>query len=205
LLDVPKGYNPAGVLTLALSPNSTVYPPGSSQREAYYREALARVQAIPGIQSAGLASMTPLKGLYDIMWIQIEGRQPFPQGQEPVVDANVISPEYFQAMGIELRAGRPFSAEDGAGAQLAIIINETIARRFFPNENPVGRRLLMGTTARTIVGVVGDTRQLSLDQKVHLEVYFPYMQYPYSVMNVAARVASGQNNPAGLASLTAAI
>jgi predicted permease len=139
------------------------------------------------------------------MWFQIEGRPPFQTGQEPTVDANFITPEYFQAMGIRLRSGRPFTAQDGAGAPQVIIINETIARLFFPNENPVGHRLLFGATPRTIVGVVGDTRNFSLDQEVRLEVYLSYLQYPSSVMNLAVRVVSGQNNPASLASMAATI
>jgi putative ABC transport system permease protein len=205
LLDVPKGFNPDGVLTLVLSPNSAKYPPRTPQRNAYYGEALARVQALPGIQSASLASLTPLEGVNEIMWFQIEGRPPFERGKEPTANANAISPEYFRAMGIELRAGREFTAQDVAAAPQVIIINETIARRFFPNENPVGHRLLMGPIPKTIVGVVGDTRHFSLDQEVRLEVYRPYLQHQNAVMNMAVRVAPGQNNPAGLSGLAAAI
>src|SRR5262245_6160670 len=163
LLAVPKGFNPDGVLTLVLAPNSAKYPPGSPQRIAYYQEALTRVQALPGIQSSGLASLTPLEGRYSRALLQIEGRTPFERGQEPVVDINLISPEYFQTMGIEVRAGRPFAAQDGAEAPKVVIINETIARRFFHNESPIGHRLLMGQIPRTIVGVASDTRHLGLD------------------------------------------
>jgi predicted permease len=205
LLDVPKGFNPEGVLTLVLSPNSVKYPPRSPQRNTYYGEALARVQALPGILSAGLASLTPLEGVNEIMWFQIEGRSPFEQGKEPTTNANAISPEYFQAMGIELRAGRPFAELDSAAAPQVMIINETFARRFFPSENPVGHRLLMGPIPKTIVGVVSDTRHFSLDQEVRLEVYRPYLQHQNSVMNLAVRVAPSQNNPTSLSSMAAAI
>jgi putative ABC transport system permease protein len=205
LLDVPKGFNPDGVLTLGLSPNSAKYPPRSPQRNAYYREALARVQTLPGIQSASMASLTPLEGLNEIMWFQIEGRSPFEQGREPTANVNLISPEYFQAMGIELRAGRQFTTQDGAGVPKVIIINETFARRFFPDENPVGHRLVMDATPFTILGVVGDTRHFSLDQEVRLEVYRPFLQHSAAVMSLAVRVAPGQNNPAGLSGLAAAI
>ena len=206
LLAVPKGFNPDGALTLVLSPNSAKYPPRSPQRFAYYQEALTRVQALPGVQSAGLASLTPLEGGYSRATLHIEGRPPFEQGQEPVVDINLISPEYFQTMGIEMRAGRPFAAQDGAGAPKVAIVNETIARRFFPNENPIGHRLLWSAPV-TIVGVAPDTRHLSLDQEVRLEVYLPYTQDPEwdRSLVLAARVAPGQNNPASRASLANAI
>src|SRR5262245_9993098 len=207
LLAVPKGFNPDGVLTVTLSPGVARYPFESPQRDAYFRDALARVQTLPGIRSAGLASLTPLQGGYSRAWFQIEGREPFPQGQEPTVDENLISPEYLQTMGIELRAGRSFTTEDSAAAPKVVLINETIARRFFPNENPVGQRLEFKTT-KTIIGVVSDTRNLGLDQDARLEVYLPYTQ-PVHYWNrnlvLAARVAESQNNPAGLSSQIAAI
>jgi putative ABC transport system permease protein len=110
-------------------------------------------------------------------------------------------------MRIEMRAGRPFAAQDGAGAPKVVIINETIARRFFPNENPIGHRLLMGQIPRTIVGVASDTRHLGLDQETRLETYQPYAQDPDwdRSLVLAARVASGQNNPASRASLANAM
>src|SRR5262245_8928777 len=206
LLAVPKGYNPEGVLTAVLSPGVAKYPFRSPQRDAYYRDVVERIQALPGVRSVGLASLTPLEGGYSRAWFQIEGRARFPQGQEPTVDENVISPEYLQTMGIELRAGRSFTAQDNAGAPEVILINETIARRYFLNENPVGQRLLMQPT-KTIIGVVSDTRHHGLDQDARLEVYVPYAQAPNWNRNMvlAARVGDGQNNPAGLSNQIAAI
>jgi putative ABC transport system permease protein len=207
LLAVPKGFNPDGVLTVMLSPGVAKYPFESPQRDAYFRDALARVQALPGIRSAGLASLTPLQGGYSRAWFQIEGRAPFPQGEEPTVDENLISPEYLQTMGIELRAGRSLTSQDNAAAPKVVLINETIARRFFPNENPVGQQLEFKNT-KTIIGVVSDTRHLGLDQDARFEVYVPYTQ-PVHYWNrnlvLAARVTDGQNNPAGLSSQIAAI
>jgi putative ABC transport system permease protein len=207
LLAVPKGFNPDGVLTVTLSPGVAKYPFQSPQRDAYFRDVLVRVQALPGIRSAGLASLTPLQGGYSRAWFQIEGRELFPQGQEPTVDENLISPEYLQTMGIELRAGRFFTTWDNAAAPKVVLINETIARRFFPNENPVGQ-LLLFKIPKTIIGVVSDARHLGLDQDARLEVYVPYTQpVPYWNQNLvlAARVADGQNNPTGLSNQIAAI
>src|SRR5262245_23347898 len=210
LLSVPKGFNPDGVLTLVLSPNSVKYPWGSQQRRAYYQELLARVQALPGVQSAGLTSFLPLAGMTLGMGLQqIEGRPPFEPGNQPMTDFNLISQDYFQTMGLQMRAGRPFTAQDGFEAPQVAIINETLARRFFPNENPIGRWLPpLHTNAKTIVGVVGDTRQLGLDQEVDPEIYLPYLQEPNYEMRLAVRAASGQTrlaSQASLSSLAAAI
>jgi putative ABC transport system permease protein len=207
LLGVPKGFNPDGVLTLVLSPSAAQYPHQSPQRKAYFQNVLERVQALPGIQSASLSSLTPLEGRYSRTQLKIEGRTPFPQEQEPLVDMNLISPDYLQTLGMELRAGRPFTAQDSAEAQQVVIINETIAQRFFPNENPIGQRLVVGPIPRTITGVVGNTRHLGLDQDVHLEIYLPYTQFPdwsWSLV-LAARVTAQQNNPASLSGQIAAI
>jgi putative ABC transport system permease protein len=205
LLAVPKGFNPDGVLTLALRPGLAKYPLGSSQRSAYLQESLARIQSLPGIQSAALTSFLPLTAPILRMGIQIEGRPRYEPGKMPIVDLNFISPEYFQTMGIELRAGRAFTLQDGQEAPQVVIINETMARRLFPNENPIGHHLLMGGP-RAIVGVAGDTRHLGLDQEIRPEVYIPYRQRPPSdFLTLVVRAASGQNNPAGLSSLASVI
>src|SRR5262245_33796074 len=137
---------------------------------------------------------------------QIEGRPPFEPGNQPMIEINLISHDYFQTMGLQMRAGRPFTAQDGSEAPQVAIINETLARRFFPNDNPIGRWLLpLHTKAKTIVGVVGDTRHLGLDQEVQPEIYAPYLQEPNYEMRLVVRAASGQISQASLSSLAAAI
>jgi putative ABC transport system permease protein len=202
LLAVPKGFNPEGVLTLVLSPSRAQYPSGSPQLRAYYEEALARVRAIPGVQSGSLTSFLPLAGrTYRKMGFEIEGRGPI----EGSFEVNCISPGYFGTMGLEMRSGRPITDQDGPGAPQVTVINETFARNFFPGENPIGRRLLFGPTPKTIVGVAVDTRQNGLDQEVEPEIYTSYLQDGSSYMRLVVRAASGQNSRAGLASLAVAI
>jgi putative ABC transport system permease protein len=211
LLAVPKGFNPNGVLTLELSRVSRAkYPMGSPQRRAYFQEVLARVQALPGIQSAGLTGFLPLTG--SNLSVNITETRPGSE-QNSIVDVNHITLDYFQTMGIEIRAGRPFGAQDGERSQQVAIINETLARRLFQKENPIGQQLKMPKepTPRNIVGVVGDTRHFGLDQGVNPEVYLPYTQ-PFSqnpiyvtYLNLAVRVAPGHNNSTSLSSLAANI
>jgi putative ABC transport system permease protein len=205
---VPKGFNPNGVLTLELSRVSRAkYPMGSPQRRAYFQEVLARVQALPGIQSAALTGFLPLTGS-NLSRRITEGPMPS-ERDDPSVDVNHITPDYFQTMGIEMRAGRPFTTQDGAKSQQVAIINETLARRLFQKENPVGQQLKMPMepAPRNIVGVVGDTRHFGLDQGVNPEVYLPYTQ-PLSqnptyvtYLNLAVRVAPDHNNPTSLSRL----
>jgi putative ABC transport system permease protein len=197
LLAVPKGYDPDGVLTLELSLSDTRYPMRSPQRDAYLRESLARVQALPGVQSAALGTI-PIMGTYFNLPLQIEGRAPFERGKEPVVPLKGSSPGFFQTMGMQMRAGRQCSTQDQA-AKVAII-NEALAWRFFPNENPIGHRLLMGKDPTTIVGVVGDTRNISMDREAGPEIYSCGLGY-----SLVVRANLDQNNPAGLTSLASAI
>jgi putative ABC transport system permease protein len=177
------------------------------QREAYFQELLARVQALPGIQSAGLTSFLPLAMPELAAPIQVEGRPPIEPMKEPIVFINHVSRDYFRTMGMQVRAGRPFSVEDGPKAQLVAIINETVAQRYFANGNPIGRRFLPVSWKDpiTVVGVVGDTRQFGLDREVNLEVFLPDAQNPGASNMLVARVAPGQNNREGLSGLSAAI
>jgi putative ABC transport system permease protein len=212
LMAVPKGFNPDGVLTLALMPNPLKYPTASPHRGAYFHEGLARVQKLPGIEAASLTSFLPLTEPIFSITIGfdnrrfIEGRPPLEVGEGQSIAINHISPDYFRTMGIQLRTGRPFTEQDDIRSSKVAIINETLARRFFPNENPIGHRLLVESPA-TIVGVVGDTRHLGLDQVVRPEVYLPYLQDSNLDMylTLAVRVSPGQNNPTGLSSLAGAI
>src|SRR5262249_34549255 len=157
---VPTGFNPDGALMLELRPKHVNYS------NAYIQESLDRVKALPGIQSAALATTLPLEGSRNPSGRMnlIEGRPPFEEGKVLMFDVICISLEYFQTMGMQMRAGRPFNSQDGRGAPQVVIINEAFARRVFPNENPIGHRLLWRAPA-TIIGVVGDTRKF-LDQEV---------------------------------------
>ncbi|MBO0857476.1 MAG: ABC transporter permease, partial [Chloracidobacterium sp.] len=209
LLAVPKGFNPDGVLTLWLSPSIAKYPRASPQRIAYFQGVLAHVQALPGVRSAGLTDFLPLTRPFLLRPLRIEGR-PYERGKEPIVNMNRVSSDYFQTMGITIRAGRAFTAQDWVNAPKVIIINETLARRFFAGENPIGRRLFSEPNQMTIVGVAGDTRHQGLDQEVQPEVYTPYAQDMKEMggLRLVARASSGQDNstnPSVLSSLATSI
>jgi len=205
LMAVPKGFDPDGVLALYLIPNIDKYPAFSPQRNAYFQETLDRVRRLPGIQSASLASGLPIESLTSRMNLQIEGRPPYEPGKAPIIYLNAIDTEYFQTMGMQMREGRSFTSQDGPGAQQVVIINETLARQFFPNENPIGHRLAVGRGSATIVGVSVDTRNRGIANSVNPEIYVPWMQNPGVIAHLVVRAAHDQNNPTGLSALATAI
>jgi putative ABC transport system permease protein len=150
------------------------------KRVAFYDQVLERVQALPGVTAAGYSTTVPLEWAGGANGITIEGRQ---------ADANnnwnanhrQVSPAYLQTMGIMLRNGRYFTAQDNAQSEPVTLINETMARQYWPNENPLGKRFKNGPADSrhpwlTIVGVVADVRQMGVDVPTKAEMYFPYRQ-----------------------------
>ncbi|HYG80634.1 MAG TPA: ABC transporter permease [Pyrinomonadaceae bacterium] len=150
------------------------------QRVAFYDGVLARVGRLPGVVGAGYTTAVPLTGMIS-HGLTLEGRQ-----EDPNVNWNAIhrqvSPDYFRAMGIELRQGRAFNAEDDERAMPVAVVNETMARQFWPGESPVGKRFKAGRLDSpdpwlTIVGVVADVRQMGVDAPAKAELYVPYRQF----------------------------
>jgi predicted permease len=179
LMGVEKGFQPENVLTMKIRLSDSKYPRGSPQLLAYCRESLARLQTLPGVQSAALTTWLPLTGLTGKGALNIEGRPPWEGGKSPVVEISTVSPDYFRTLGMQMRAGRAFNDGDRADAPSVVIINETLARLFFPGEDPLGKRLDSFNPKSpwaAIVGVVADVKHLGLDEEVRPEIYFPYSQ-----------------------------
>ncbi len=199
LRSVDPGFNPAGALTAQIPLSQRKYPE-DSQRVAFYTQLIEKVAALPGVQAAGAAMVTPLSGNDFVLGFRIEGRPPYPAGSEPDTNYYSVTPGYFKAMGIPLLRGRLFTERDTKDAPRVIIINETMAKRFFPGEDPIGKRLhvTMGPVLyREIVGIVGDVKHYSLDQEAKAQTYEPYAQQPFSGMTLVARTSG---DPAGLSS-----
>jgi putative ABC transport system permease protein len=188
------------VLTAEVAISDTKYPK-KEQRATFYHEALERIKAIPEVQAVGAVYPLPLGGTFIAYTFDIGGRPPFPPGQQPSADRRVISPDYFGAMSIPVRKGRPFEDQDKANAPPVVIINETFARRYFPGEDPIGKSIIPGEgkvgISREIVGVVGDVKHAGLDAETSPEYYVPYEQASVDQLTVVARTASG--NPTNIA------
>lgn len=200
ILAVSPGFEPNNVLTADVSVSSEKYPE-PAQRAAFYREALERIAALPGVESAGIVYPLPLGGSFESYTFDVAGQPPFPPGQQPTADRRVISADYFRTMSTPVNKGRSFGTQDHATAPAVMIVNDTFARRFFPGEEVIGKRIIPGEgrqpVTREIVGVVGDVRHEALDVEPSPEYYIPYQQASVEDVTVVARTTGG--NPTTIA------
>ncbi|MGH9936122.1 MAG: FtsX-like permease family protein, partial [Blastocatellia bacterium] len=153
---------------------------------------LDRVRALPGAQSAAAVSTLPLSGSNTDAGFVIEGC-PTPQpDQEPVAWISSVSPDYFRTIGMRLVAGREFDERDNENSPKVVIISEATARRYFPNENPIGKRIGNGRPDgwREIVGVTADVKHFGLNQDARASMFFPHRQQPSRQMFIVARTAA---------------
>ncbi len=182
VLRVSPGFNPDHLLTLQVFLSPDLYPQGDSKGAVVLHEMLERVRALPGVRSAGIISALPITGGPSTEFV-IEGRPAPRLGDEPSADIRVADPGYFPAMSVPLLAGRTFTEHDNAGSARVVLINETLARRFWPtpNVNPVGQHITMKDwgppLTGEIVGVVGDVKTNGLDAEVGPMIYWPYYQF----------------------------
>jgi putative ABC transport system permease protein len=147
------------------------------------------VKALPGVQFAGITHSMPLVGDY-VLGFNIEGRPAIAPSDLPNTNYYTVTPDYFRAMGIRLVRGRVFTRQDDAKAPRVTIINETMARQFFPNEDPIGKRINITNgpdTWREIVGIVGDIKQYGVDKATSAQSYEPFAQVPFTSVNVVIR------------------
>jgi putative ABC transport system permease protein len=188
LTHVDPGFNPAGATVLRLSlPEKKYEKP--EQQAAFADSLLARLRVLPGVQAVGLTHTLPLLGDW-VMTLTIEGRPAVPPSDLPPTNYYAVTPDYFRAMGITLKRGRLFSAQDDAKAPRVAIINEALAKQFFPNEDPIGKRINVRGEPDTwsqVVGIVGDVKQYGVDKETTSQTYEPFAQKPFDSLNVVLR------------------
>lgn len=176
---IPAGFNPDHVLTLRLALPATRYD-SAAPVNAFYEELGDRVRALPGVQAAGFVRQLPLASEIGDAGVRIQGRPVPPGEQGRSGDWQVVTPGYFEAMHERLVRGRFFTAADAAHGALVAAINETMAREYFPSEDPIGQRIAIGgdtTKWRTIVGVIGDVHHNSLVTPVKRKWFVPLAQW----------------------------
>ena len=183
LLEVDAGFNAAHVLTLRTSLPTATYGTGPAMARAY-REVARRLREVPGVVAAGAVTGLPLASTRGDWSVVLEGDPPTGR-MDRAADWQVVTPGYFEALGTPVGAGRTFTDADGADTLPVIVINETMARRFWPGQTPIGRRLTMGRNDRwiTIVGVVADVRHRGLDEPARAEMYRPHAQFRFGDTN----------------------
>jgi putative ABC transport system permease protein len=206
LLQVDPGFRPNQVLTMTLSLRPDQYPKGAAVRN-FWEQLLQRVRELPGVESAAVATNTPMTDSHSRNDITIEGMaQPRP-GNYPHPDVHIVSPGYVPTLGITLLRGRSFTEADKEDAPLVAMVNQRLATQFFPNQDPIGKRLMFGhpnTDAPkwlTIVGVVADTKMYGLANLSRLEVYETFRQNPSRQMDLLVK---SRVDPAALTSVVRA-
>src|SRR5262245_28092321 len=203
LVNINPGFDPENVLTGQVSLTRAAYE-DHEERLRYVNQTLERLRSLPGVESAAFVAPMPFSGGNVGSDFRIEGRPKPEPGQEPGANNRSVTPQYFQAIGIPLLKGRHFTEQDRRGGAVgAAIINETLAHRYFPNEDPIGKYVSnVGANQNDgdpqrweIVGVVGDVRHNSLTRPAAPELYLPYQQNSWNWGNFFVRTT---NDPATL-------
>ena len=194
LLSVDPGFRSENALVARMSVGPAHNTPDASM--AYYQTVLDRVRAVPGVLTAGVARDLPMVGNGELVRPGIGGRAN-QGGQLPAAQIHQVSTDYFKAMGIPLQAGRSFEPGDRPGAPLVLVVNQELARRFWPGESALGKFLVFGTTSVPIIGIVGDVRQRGLAEAVEPTIYIHVAQNFRSGMSIVARTAGDPLSYAG--------
>jgi putative ABC transport system permease protein len=196
--NVNPGFETAQLLTWQI--NLPARLTNATDRLAFYRDFFARMEALPGVVSAGGTTRVPLGSTSVSTSIQVEGRS-VPVAEQPEVQFRRAMHDYFETMGIPIRRGRNFDANDGPTAPSVAVINEAMVRKIFPNEDPIGKHVRMGPAPSgpwtTIIGVIGDIRHGGLEEEPQAELYITYQQGSPPVGPFIVLRASG--DPAQLA------
>ncbi len=198
---VNPGFDSSSVLTMRMQLPVAKYRE-DAQRIRFFHDLTTRVAAVPGVRAVGAISYLPLAGLGAATGFTIDGQPPLPPGQSNTTDVTVCDNGYFRAMNVPLVRGRLFTDREMREKADVVIVNETLARRYFPNGDPLGKRVTINMTdpnvPTEIVGVVGDTLFAGMAAAARPTTYWPHPQLAYAAMTLTVRTAS---EPMGFAAL----
>jgi putative ABC transport system permease protein len=192
LQNAPLGFAPENVLTMQINLPGSKYGE-KAQRVNFYDQLLEQMRTAPGVTDAAAVTQLPLfSGASWAQEITLEGREVAPDGAKPSARTFAVTPRYFQTMGIPLLQGRDFNEQDGGDAQLNFIVSESFARRFWPNENPLGKRFRTGAfdLFGAVVGVVGNVRNAGLESEGGPAFYFAYGRIGMPALTLVARTVA---------------
>jgi putative ABC transport system permease protein len=198
LNNLDPGFRPDHLVALDLSIGGSSYT-NELRRIQFVHQLLTRLSELPGVESSAAVDGLPLdsgRGSMDIALTSIEGNPPPTPDRKLVAGLHLVSPDYFRTMSIRLTRGRSFTERDNTNAPPVVIINEALARRSFPGQSPIGKRIGspdFGPQPCEIVGVINDVKQSSLDETTKPEVFRPFFQECFSSVTLVARSASAPN------------
>ncbi|HKS43294.1 MAG TPA: ABC transporter permease [Blastocatellia bacterium] len=201
LQQINSGLRPENVLTMRVSLPKAKYST-TQAASTFYHQVMEKVSSLPGVQAVGAINMLPLQRSGFNGDIQIEGQGPYQPGEAPLAEFRAVTPDYFRALGIPFIEGQTYNAQVTEKSPPVIIINQTLAKRAWPNESAIGKRIRIWTPDWiTVTGVVGDTKQSGLADAVRSEIYFSDAQAPDTDLTQAmSLVVRGSSDPASLTS-----
>jgi putative ABC transport system permease protein len=194
---VDPGFRVEPALTFDLTLPDARYKE-DERRIAFFDQLLPRLRALPGVRSASSVMGLPLSGLDFIISFEVKGRPPVSPALQPAMQVRVATPDYLDTIGIPLRRGRMFTSDDKAGTPRVVLITESAARQFFPNEDPIGKTITLGwrrgpgtpLAGGEVVGIVGDVKDAGLNEpNPPPQIYLPFRQWPVGSMTMIVRTA----------------
>lgn len=196
---VQPGFRPDSVLAFDVGLPNARYTNEVTQVH-FFEQLISRLEALPGVRTAGAISYLPMGGGENMGRFEIEGEPPAVPGNQPTAERRWVTPGYFRAMGIPIQRGRVFQPTDNAAQPRVAVINETLARSLGPAD-PLGKRIKAGGAWRTVVGVVRDVKSVSLEAEIRPQLYVPLAQWPWAGMTIVvqtegdplAQVSSARN------------
>lgn len=195
---IDPGFDSANLLSVKVSLPGSKYGE-DHQRVGFFREALDRIRALPGVRSASAISFLPFAGLGAATSFTVVGRPAPAAGESPVTDVRVIDRNYFRTMGIELLRGREFTEQEAVEARHVVIVNEAMVRIYFPDEDPIGKKLIINMmdepAPSEIIGIVRDVKHQGLDVEPRAMTYWPHPELSYSMMMI---IVKAESDPMGL-------
>ncbi len=189
LLRVDPGFDPQNVLTMNVSLPTVKYADAQKQ-VAFFDDMVRRVSVLPGVRSAAISAALPLvpKRITPVL---PEGQPEVPLAERPFIIVEAINPSWFRTLHVPLQAGREFTDADNADAPKVVIVNQALARRYWPGQNPIGKHIALGRqTPSEVVGVAADVKNRGLALDAQVQLYFPFSQLPWGNMNLLVRTAS---------------
>jgi putative ABC transport system permease protein len=197
LQSVDPGFNPLQALSFDLSLPDAQYE-AEPKQVAFFDQLLPRLRALPGVRAADAVMLLPLTGNNFNISFEVAGRPPISPALQPTMEVRVATPGYLSEMGIPLKRGRGFTDDDKAGTPRVVILTETSAQKFFPNEDPIGKTIKLGwgrgpgkpKAGGEVVGIVGDVKGSSLSEPNEPQIYLPYRQWPVDSMSVVMKTTT---------------
>ena len=188
MLEVNPGFRPDHMVTMWMNFTSANYAPKGRPTQ-FLEQLIPRAAALPGVEGVAISNDLPLEGDDTTTGLSdVEGRAPFPRGQQPLVGVHAVNPGYFRSMGIPQLRGREFSASDNANSTPVVVINQKLAETLWPGQDPLGKHFnLLDNKQSEVVGVVGNVRHNGLGESVSLESYLAFPQNPWSYVGLAVR------------------